>query len=86
MARKERIISVAELKEVISQDADFLRPLVQGLVQELLESEMEESLGAGRHERTSSRKGYRSGYYNRTLVTRVGKLELQVPQDRQGRF
>jgi transposase-like protein len=30
--------------------------------------------------------GYRSGYYGRNLVTRVGKLELRVPQDRQGRF
>ncbi len=29
--------------------------------------------------------GYRSGYYPRTLITRVGKLELRVPQDRQGR-
>jgi putative transposase len=29
---------------------------------------------------------YRSGYYGRTLVTRVGKLELRIPQDRQGRF
>jgi transposase-like protein len=29
---------------------------------------------------------YRSGYYTRTLVTRVGKLELRVPQDRDGRF
>jgi putative transposase len=30
--------------------------------------------------------GYRSGYYVRSLVTRVGKLELRVPQDSQGRF
>src|SRR5687767_12868737 len=37
-------------------------------------------------ERTSARLGYRSGYYTRTLITRVGKLELRVPQDRQGRF
>ena len=29
---------------------------------------------------------YRSGYYTRSLVTRVGKLELRVPQDRNGRF
>jgi len=29
---------------------------------------------------------YRSGYYPRSLVTRVGKLELRVPQDRNGRF
>jgi putative transposase len=32
------------------------------------------------------RLGYRSGYYSRNLVTRVGKIELRVPQDRQGRF
>ena len=31
-------------------------------------------------------RNYRSGYYVRNLVTRVGKLELRVPQDRQGRF
>ena len=30
--------------------------------------------------------GYRPGYYTRTLVTRVGKLKLHVPQDRDGRF
>jgi putative transposase len=29
---------------------------------------------------------YRSGYYERKLVTRVGVLELRVPQDRAGRF
>ena len=39
-----------------------------------------------KRERSSNRVGYRSGYYGRTLVTRVGKLELRVPQDRQGRF
>ncbi|MGH0259871.1 transposase, partial [Sinorhizobium meliloti] len=28
----------------------------------------------------------RSGHYGRTLITRVGKLELRVPQDRSGHF
>jgi putative transposase len=32
------------------------------------------------------RLGYRSGYYPRSLITRIGKIELRVPQDRQGRF
>ncbi len=42
---------------------------------------------AGRQgERTAERRGYRSGYYGRTQITRVGKLELRVPQGRQGRF
>jgi putative transposase len=47
---------------------------------------MSEALGAEKGERTPQRLGYRAGYYRRTLVTRVGKLELRVPQDRAGRF
>ena len=39
-----------------------------------------------RGERTLGRLGYRAGCYGGTLVTRVGKLELRVPQDREGRF
>lgn len=47
---------------------------------------MGEALQPGKSERTENRLEYRSGYYSRTLVTRVGKIELRVPQDRQGRF
>jgi transposase-like protein len=65
---------------------DALREIVQDLLQEMLEGEMTEALGAGRSERSDARVGYRSGHYNRTLITRVGKLELRVPQDRDGRF
>ena len=56
------------------------------MVQQVLEAEMEEAVGAEKGERTPNRLGYRSGYYPRTLLTRVGKLELRVPQDRHGRF
>jgi hypothetical protein len=52
----------------------------------VLEAEMTEALGAEKGERAAGRQGYRSGYYGRTLITRVGKLELRVPQDRTGRF
>jgi putative transposase len=73
------------LTNVVKQE-DFLRPLVEQIVQQVLEAEMDETLAAEKSERTPNRLGYRSGYYPRTLVTRVGKLELRVPQDRQGRF
>jgi len=59
---------------------------VRAVMQEMLEAEMTDALGAGKGERAAARLGYRSGYYTRTLVTRVGKLELRVPQDRDGRF
>jgi putative transposase len=39
---------------------------------------MTEALGAEKGERAAGRQGYRSGYYGRTLITRVGKLELRV--------
>ncbi len=47
---------------------------------------MIEVLGAAPGERTADRSGYRAGYYRRSLVTRIGKLELRVPRDRDGRF
>ena len=38
-------------------------------MQEMLEAEMTDALGAEKGERTAARLGYRSGYYTRTLVT-----------------
>lgn len=78
--------NVTPIKELLGQDRDFLKPLVQATLQELLEAEMSEALGAEKGERTEGRLGYRSGYYSRSLITRIGKLELKVPQDRAGRF
>jgi len=67
-------------------DPDFMKGLVREVLQQVLEAEMEETLGAGKSERVEGRQGYRSGYYSRRLVTRVGNIELRVPQDRQGHF
>lgn len=75
-----------KMSELIAEDKDLLLELVKSAVQETLEAQMEELVGVGKYERGADRKGYRAGYYNRGLVTRVGKLELRVPQDRAGRF
>lgn len=86
MARKKDNAGERNWKDLVGEDPDFLRPLVQEVIQQVLELDMDEAVGAGRSERTEARTGYRSGHYSRTLVTRVGKLELRVPRDRQGRF
>ena len=86
MTRKNDKQSVPELKALMTQNQDLLQPLVQWLLQEVLEQEMSDAIGASKSERTEGRQGYRSGYYPRQLVTRVGTMELRVPQDRQGRF
>lgn len=84
---KERVtVSVPEVKAILSAQEDFLRPVVQQAVQAILEVEMEECLQAEPYERSEGRQGYRSGYYRRRLITRVGTIELRVPQGRAGRF
>ena len=73
-------------QEVLLNDKDFLKGMVQSLLQELLEQEMTKHLEADSYERTSKRKGYRNGYKPRQLKTRVGTLKLLIPQDREGNF
>ena len=87
MSSNKGISLVKDWKAVLGVEKDSFLPLVQQLVQEVLESEMTEVLGADKSERVwEARRGYRSGYYSRRLTTRVGTLELRVPQDRQGLF
>jgi putative transposase len=86
MTVKDRTRGTTDLKALVASDPDFVRVLVRTALQEVLEAEMSETLGAAKGERTVGRLGYRAGYYGRTLVTRVGKLERRVPQDREGRF
>ena len=86
MTRKKSKRTTDEIKAMMAEDGEFLRPMVRTVIQEFLEAEMSETIGAQKGERTEGRLGYRSGYYPRSLITRVGKLELRIPQDRQGRF
>ena len=85
MARKDRN-AVVDVKALLAESADPIREVVQATVQQILECEMDELLQARRGERNEERTGYRSGSYERSFITRVGKLELRVPQDRAGRF
>ena len=71
---------------ILVNDPDFLRGIVERALQAILEEEMTAHLGAARYERGEGRTGYRNGHKARTLTTRVGTLELRVPQDRDGTF
>jgi Transposase, Mutator family len=50
--------TLEEVKALLGEDRDFLRPLVQVVLQELLEAEMTEALGAEKGERTPLRLGH----------------------------
>src|SRR5512138_1629551 len=86
MTRSEFKRNLPDVKALFSEQADLLKNLMKEALQEILEQEMNDSIGAAKGERSPGRLGYRSGYYERSLITRVGKLELRVPQDRQGHF
>jgi len=74
------------LEALVAQDQDLLKSLVKEALDQMLQAEMTEFLGAAPGERSEGRGGYRSGYYGRGLITRVGKIELRVPRDRSGEF
>ncbi len=62
-------------KAELEQDTDFLREGVRALSEALLEIEVEQHLGAAKHERTEGRTGYRNGYRERPFDTRVGTID-----------
>ena len=74
------------VQEVLTEDPDFLRQILEEHLQDILETEMTRHIGAEPYERSGSRKGRRNGYKPRMLRTRVGTLNLLVPQDRDGNF
>jgi hypothetical protein len=86
MTKSEAKPTIAAVNELFAKSPDGPREIVRAVMHGVLEAEMTGTLGAEKGERTIARLGYRSGYYARTLVTRGGKLELRVPQDRDGRF
>jgi putative transposase len=64
-----------------------VRQGVKAVLEEVLEEEMIQHLGAGYRELTPTRRGERNGYYQRNLLTPAGKIErLEVPRDREGEF
>lgn len=65
---------------------DALRHMLTTLIQQTLEREFTQFLGAQPHERSAARTGWRNGHRRRRFTTRVGTLELRVPRDRAGQF
>ena len=86
MTTDHRRVDAQMAQEVLLDDPAFLREIVQRVVQQILEAEMTEHIGAAPYERGSYRTAHRNGHKPRALRTRVGTLNLLVPQDREGTF
>ena len=87
MAETKRMTTdevVAHLLE--GEGLDFLRESLAWVVQQLMEAEVSELIGAERGERTAERLTHRNGYRSRQWHTRAGELELAIPKLRRGSY
>jgi len=81
MAQKDSDV-IGRLVQEVFTDREGLKRLLESLLESTMEAEVSEHVGAAGYERSESRRGYRNGTKPRTLATRVGELELSVPQVR----
>ena len=59
---------------------DLVRSSVEETLNALLDKEADELVNAAKYERSANRQGYRSGHYQRNLVTTSGEVKLRVPK------
>lgn len=85
MARYEITLDSEQLSGLLTEDQG-LQGLVETVLNQVLEAQVTEQIGARPYERSAGRKAYRNGSRLRTLTTRVGPLVLHVPQVREGSF
>ena len=86
MALSESVLS--ELLDAFraGEGVDLIRDAVQLVLQELIEVEATETIGAARYERTDTRVTERNGSRPRLLTTQAGDVGLRIPKLRKGSF
>ncbi len=87
MAERKRMTADEVVSYLLEEDgADFLRESLRWVVQQLLEAEVSELIGAELGERTPDRATHRNGYRARRWDTRAGEIELAIPKLRRGSY
>jgi putative transposase len=80
--------ALSELLDAIRAggSVDVMREAMALVLQELIELEASQVIGAGRYERSEERTTHRNGSRGRLLSTKAGDLELRIPKLRTGSF
>jgi len=83
----QRMALLSRLEQAASStEPDVVREALRWAIEELMDAEVTERLGAGPHERTPERLGQRNGHRLRPFDSRVGTLELAIPKLRTGSY
>ena len=70
----------------VGEGTDLVRELAQWALQQLIEAEATEKIGADPWERNGERTTHRNGHRPRVLSTKAGDLQLGIPKLRKGSF
>jgi putative transposase len=87
MAETKRMTAEQVVSYLLEEEGvDFLRESLCWVVQQLMEAEVSELIGAERGERNPERLTHRNGYRPRRWDTRAGEIELAIPKIRRGSY
>jgi putative transposase len=87
MAETKRMTAEQVVSYLLEEEGvDFLRESLRWVVQQLMEAEVSELIGAEHGERTPERLTHRNGYRSRSWSTRAGEIELAIPKIRRGSY
>ena len=88
--QNERQMLIKELAKECNSVEDVhekLRDLFKDTLQEIFEAEIDEHLGYTKHDNAGDNSGNsRNGYSKKTVKSRLGESEVQIPRDRNGTF
>jgi putative transposase len=81
----------ADLSELLAalkagEMTDTIRTSLEWIIQQLIEAEATEVIGARPHQRSAERTAQRNGHRPRLLATPAGDVELMIPKPRTGSF
>lgn len=89
MTEGKKVVIQGLLDEYDIQTADdiqeALKDLLSGTIQSMFETEMNEHLGYEKYERDDE-PNYRNGTKPKTVRSKYGEFEVDVPQDRNSTF
>jgi len=79
---REFTAAEAAMRHLVESGFEGLASAIELLLNEAMKLERGTFLRAGPHERTEERRGYANGYKDKTVRSRLGALDLSVPQVR----
>ena len=87
MTRPDDCSVIQEVVKLLADDGfDGLGEAIRRIINEAMRLERQNYLGVGPYERSEERRGYANGYKPKTVHTRIGALDLDVPQVRDSSF